>query len=117
MSEPFADWDAVVAFACSLPNVEMAPFYGALCPKVNGKAFVAPSRAPDSFCLYVAKAEKPMLLETDPDTFWVTGHFLTYPAVLARFGTPARERIELYVRRAWWDRATPAGRVLFGERP
>ena len=105
MSEPFADWDAVVAFACSLPNVEMAPFYGALCPKVNGKAFVAPSRAPDSFCLYVAKAEKPMLLETDPDTFWVTGHFLTYPAVLARFGTPARERIELYVRRAWWDRA------------
>lgn len=117
MTEPFSDWEAVVEFACTLPGVALAPFYGTPCPKVNGKPFVAPSRAPDSFCLYVAKAEKPLLLETDPDTFWVTGHFLNYPAVLARYGTASRERIELYIRRAWWDRAARPDRVAFGARP
>ncbi len=117
MTEPFADWDAVVAFACSLPGVEMAPYYGTLCPKVNGKPFVAPSRAEGSFCLYVAKAEKEMLLETDPETFWQTGHFQNYPAVLARYGAPSRARIELYLRRAWWDRATKQDRAAFGARP
>ena len=117
MTEPFACWKDVVDYALSLPATELAPFYGTPCPKVNGKAFVAPSRAADSFCLYVAKAEKPLLLETDPDTFWVTGHFLTYPAVLARYGTDARDRIERYIGRAWWDRAAAADRAKFGERP
>jgi hypothetical protein len=111
------DWDEAVAFACTLPGVEMDSYYGVQCPKVNGKAFLAPSRAENSFCLYVAKAEKPLLLETDPDTFWQTGHFLNYPAGLARFGTPARERIQLYITRAWWDRATKAQRAAFGDRP
>lgn len=41
---PINDWDQVVAFACSLPDVEMSPFYGTPCPKLNGKAFVSPGR-------------------------------------------------------------------------
>ena len=95
----------------------MAPYYGTPCPKINGKPFVAPSRAADSFCLYVSRTEKEMLLETDPETFWQTDHFRNYPAVLARYGTPARERVELYLRRAWWDRATKPQRAAFGARP
>lgn len=117
MTGPFESWDEIVAYALSLPGTELEPFYGTPCPKVNGKAFVAPSRAPDSFCLYVATGEKALLLESDPGTFWVTGHFLNYPAVLARYGTDARERIELYIRRAWWDRAAKAERAAFGARP
>ena len=117
MVEPFRNWDDVVAFACSLPGVEMGPYYGTPCPKVNGKPFVAPSRAADSFCLYVAKGEKDVLLDTDPDTFWVTGHFLNYPAVLTRYGTASRERIEQQLLRAWWDRATKPERAAFGGRP
>ena len=111
------DWDEAVAFACTLPGVEMASYYGTPCPKVNGKPLLAPSRAENSFCLYVARSEKEVLLETDPDTFWQTGHFMNYPAVLARFGTPASERIKLYIARAWWDRATRTQRSAFGERP
>jgi hypothetical protein len=117
MAERFADWEAVVGFASTLPGVERAPYYGTPCPKVNGKPFVAPSRAENSFCLYVAKSEKDVLLESDPETFWQTGHFLNYPAVLARYGTDAGARIALYLRRAWWDRATKDQRAEFGERP
>lgn len=113
------DWDEVVAFACALPDVAMESFYGTPCPKVNGKAFVSPGREPGSFCLFVPMGEKELLLETDPDTFWETPHYRNYPAVLARYGTLARERLELYLQRAWWDRAKKPQRAAAGmeERP
>lgn len=113
------DWDEVVAFACALPDVTMESFYGTPCPKVNGKAFVSPGREPGSFCLFVPMGEKELLLETDPDTFWETPHYRNYPAVLARYGTPARGRLELYLQRAWWDRAKKVQRAAAGmeERP
>jgi len=111
------DWDDVVAFACALPDVTMESFFRTLCPKVNGKAFVSPGREAGSFCLLVPIPEKEMLLETDPDTFWETPHYQNYPAVLVRYGTDARERIELYIQRAWWDRAKKPQRERFGPRP
>ena len=40
-----------------------------------------------------------VLLETDPETFWQTDHYRNYPAVLARFGTGAEDRIALYIQR------------------
>lgn len=106
-----------MAFACTLPDVEMAPFYGTPCPKVNGKAFVAPGRERGSFCLLVGMDEKELLIETDPATFWETDHYRNYPAVLVRYGTAADERIRTYIARAWWDRAKKAQRAAFGDRP
>ncbi|RJF85835.1 MmcQ/YjbR family DNA-binding protein [Sphingomonas cavernae] len=111
------DWDEVVAVACALPDVEMASFYGALCPKVNGKAFVSPGREQGSFCLLVSMDEKLLLMETDPATFWETDHYRNYPAILVRFGTDAHERIRTYIQRAWWDRAKKVQRQAFGDRP
>lgn len=111
------DWDEVVAFACALPDVEMAPFFGTPCPKVNGKAFVSPGREKGSFCLLVGMDEKLLLMETDPETFWETDHYRNYPAVLVRYGTSAGERIRIYIERAWWDRAKKPQRAAFGERP
>lgn len=112
------DWNAVVAFACALPDVEMVPFYGTPCPKVNGKAFVAPGREKGSFCLLVRMDEKELLMETDPATFWETAHYRDYPAVLVRYGTAADERIRTYIERAWWDRASSKQRAeRGGERP
>ena len=111
------DWEEAVAFACALPGVEMAPWWGTPCPKVNGKGFMSPGREPGSFALMVTWPEKHMLLETEPETFWQTDHYRNYPMLLVRYGTPSRERIELYIRRAWWDRLKKAQRAAAGERP
>lgn len=113
------DWDEAIAFACALPEVAMERFYGTPCPKLNGKALISPGHEKGSFCLMVTKPEKEMLIETDPDTFWETPHYHGYPAVLVRYGTPARERIGLYIERRWWDLAKPAQRKAAGmdERP
>lgn len=111
------DWDAVVAFACALPHVSMAPYYGVPCPKVNGKAFVSPGREAGSFHVATPHEEKAVLLDTDPDTFWQTAHYEGWPGVLVRYGAADEERIRNVIRRAWWDRATKAQRQAFGPRP
>jgi hypothetical protein len=113
------DWDDAVAYACALPEVEMASFYGTPCPKLNGKAILSPGHERGSFCLMVPKAEKEILLETDPESFWETDHYRGYPAILVRYGTGARERIALYIQRRWWDLARKPQRIAAGmaERP
>lgn len=110
-------WEEACAYALSLPDVEMASWWGNPCPKVNGKGFMSPGREPGSFALAVTQPEKEILFETDPDTFWQTDHYRNYPMLLVRYGTDARDRVELYIQRAWWDRAKPAQRKAHGDRP
>lgn len=111
------DWDAVVAFACALPGVEMASFYGAMCPKVRGKAFVSPGREPGSFHVMSPHEEKAVLIETDADAFWQTAHYANWPGLLVRYGAADAKRVEAVIVRAWWDRASKAQRAAYGERP
>ena len=117
MSAPFRSWDEVAAFAMTLPEAEMGTSYGRPAVKLRGKGFVYPGREPDSFAIPVPLPEKEILIDTDPDTFWETDHYRGWPAVLVRYGSPARERIEALIARAWWDRAGKAQRSAFGERP
>lgn len=112
------DWEDAVACACALPDVLMERWWGTMCPKINGKGFMSPGREAGSFALMVTKPEKLLLFETDPGTFWETDHYRNYPMLLVRYGN-ARERVELYIQRAWWDRAKKAQRLASGmvERP
>lgn len=110
------DWDDVVAYALTLPGTALESYYGTPCPKLNKKALAAPGREKGSFCLMVQMGEKELLLETDPDTFWQTPHYDGWPSVLVRYGR-ARDRVETYLQRGWWDRASKEQRAAFGERP
>jgi hypothetical protein len=109
-TKPFETWAEVAAFALSLPDTELSTSYGKPAVRVRDKAFIFPGREQDSFAVM-----SPM--ETEPETFWETPHYSGYPAVLVRFDSPSRERIELVIQRAWWDRASKAQRTEFGPRP
>jgi hypothetical protein len=111
------DWSEVAAFSLALPDTELSTSYGKPAVKVRGKAFVYPGREPGSFAAATPLGEKELLMETDPDTFWETPHYRGWPAVLIRYGSADRERIEMVVARAWWDRASKAQREAFGPRP
>lgn len=104
-------------FALTLPGTEPSTSYGAPAVRVRGKAFLYPGREKGSFAVSSPLEEKEVLVETDPDTFWETDHYRGWPAVLVRFGSPDRERIEAVIRRAWWDRLTKAQQKDFGPRP
>lgn len=111
------DWAAVVA-GLALPGVELGSSYGQPALRFR-KGTLAGTTAPDpgSFVLHVSLAEKEVLLETDPATFWQTDHYRDWPAILVRYGTDAGNRIALLLERAWWDRATVRQRRDRGERP
>ena len=111
------DWDEAAAFALSLPDTELSTSYGKPAVKVRGKAFLYPGREKGSFAVASPLGEKEMLMETDPETFWESDHYRGWPAVLVRYGSADRERIETVIARAWWDRAPKALRADFGPRP
>lgn len=115
--QPFTNWDEVAAFALGLPDTELSTSYGRPAVKVRSKAFVYPGRETGSFAVASPLPEKELLMETDPDTFWETDHYRGWPAVLVRFGSPDRERIEMVILRAWWDRTSSMQRKAYGERP
>ena len=115
--QPFGTWAEVADFALSLPETELSTSYGKPAVKLRGKAFLYPGREAGSFAIASPLDEKEMLMTTDPATFWETQHYSGWPAVLVRFGRPERERIELVIRRAWWDRASKSQRMAFGPRP
>lgn len=112
------DWDAVVAAGLKLPGVETGTTYGKPSLKLRGRMLAA-TTAPDprSFVLHAPVEEKEILIATDPETFWETDHYHGWSAVLVRYGTPATERIELLLARAWWDRASARQRREHGDRP
>ena len=111
------DWEEARDFALSLPGTELSTSYGKPTVKVNGKAFLYPGREPGSFAVASPLPEKELLMETDPDTFWESAHYRGWPAVLVRFGSPAGERVEAIITRAWWDRLKKHQRAAAGERP
>ena len=119
MSAPksFDSWDSVMAFALTLPGTEESTSYGRPAVRVRGKAFVYPGREQGSFAIASPMVEKELLMETDPGIFWETPHCSGYPAVLVRFGSKDRERIEMVIRRAWWDRLSKAQQKDVGDRP
>ena len=116
-ARPFGTWAEVAAFALSLPDTVASTSYGKPAIKIQGKAFLFPSREPDSFGVMSPLGEKELLMETEPDTFWETPHYSGYPAVLVRYDSPSRQRIEMVIERAWWDRASKLQRTGFGQRP
>ena len=116
-ADSFDSWDSVMAFALTLPGTEQSTSWGAPTVRVRGKAFVYPGREQGSFAVASPIDEKELLMETDPSAFWETDHYRGWPAVLVRFGSADRERIETVIRRAWWDRLSKTQQKDFGARP
>lgn len=116
-TEPFDGWDSVMAFALKLPGAEPSTSYGAPTVRIRGKPIVYPGRESGSFAIASPLVEKELPIETDPETFWETDHYRGWPAVLVRYGSADRERIETVIGRAWWDRTSKSQRSEFGPRP
>lgn len=104
------DWDGVVAHALALPDTELSTSYGKPAVKIvsNGRAFLHPSREPDSFVLAIDIDTKEMLMETDPDSFWQTPHYQGWPGLLVRYDSADHERVLAMIERSRdWTAARP----------
>ena len=77
-------YEAVKAAALALPEVEESTSYGTPALKVRGKLMV---RLREDFETIVVRAtweDRERLMAVDPETYYVTDHYLKHPWVLAR---------------------------------
>lgn len=104
-------YDAVRAFAFTLPGVEDGTAYGRPCLKAHGKFLTRLKEDGDTLvCPGVAFDEREMLMEAEPETFYLTDHYRNYPYVLVRLSHVYPGTVERLIERHW--RATAPKKVL-----
>lgn len=83
-----ADWPALKALALSLdlPQVTLAHPWGHECLKAHGKMWCWWSPYEDAAVFRASKDEREMLMEADPETFFLHPHYAAHDLVLVRAG-------------------------------
>ncbi len=95
------NWDDAVAHALAQEGAELSTSYRQPAVKVNGHFVLGVGHEPDtSFVLRLELGPVEMLMETHPDTFWQTPHYVGWPAVLVRYDGPAEETVRNMIERA-----------------
>ena len=86
--EPPLDWERLRALALGLglPGVEETTSWGQPTLKAHGKLWVWWSPHEDAPVFKVPFEEREILIEADPERFFVTDHYRGHPLVLMRPG-------------------------------
>jgi hypothetical protein len=86
----FAD---VCRLALKLPDVEQSLSYGRPALKVQGKIFVGFREELDSIALRMSFDRREALMAEDPETFYITDHYLKYQWILVRLANVRRDAL------------------------
>jgi hypothetical protein len=99
------DFDAVLAAAKSLPDVEVTTSWGAPALKVRGKMFVCQainkSAEPNTLAVRMDFAQRDALIEEDPATYYLKEHYVDYPCVLVRLSRVRPDALRDLVQTAY----------------
>jgi hypothetical protein len=92
--QPF---DVVRAIATTIPGVEEAVSWGAQSLKVNGRLLACmamnKSAEPGSLVVCVDMDQRDEMIAADPDTYYVTDHYVNYRAILVRLDRIHRDAL------------------------
>lgn len=79
-----ATWRDVCDLAAGLPEVEETTTYRKPALKVRGKVFAWMSPHADALVLRVDPGERPLMVASQPDVYYVIPHYEGHPMVLVR---------------------------------
>ena len=104
-------YDDVRAFALALPGVAEGTSHGHASLKAHGKFLTRVWDDGDTLVVPgVTLDEREMLIEAEPETFYVTDHYKNYPYVLVRLSRVEAGTVERFLERRW--RATAPKKLL-----
>ncbi len=111
-AERQVDWERLKRFALALglPGVAEATSWGQPCLKAHGKLWVWWSPHEDAPVFKVPQDERDMLVEADPQTFFVTDHYRRHALILVRPEALDLDWVRMNLLRVW--RAQAPKRVL-----
>lgn len=88
--------------ALALPGVEEGTSYGTPAFKVNKKAFIRLHQDGKSLVIiHISFDEREMLMERDPEAFYITDHYRGWPAMLVGLAHVQADALQPLVERSW----------------
>lgn len=95
-------YDRFLRIALSLPGAEASTSYGTPSVKVRGK-FLSRWRteAEGAVAIRCDFLDRQILLQAQPEVYFLTDHYRDYPAVLMRVDKASREAMTDALERAW----------------
>lgn len=94
-------WERARQLAMSLPGAEDGTSYGTPACKVKGKLFLRFHQDGESLVVRVECEERDSLLRADPETFFITDHYLNHPWILVRLATVREDQLSELLKQAW----------------
>jgi hypothetical protein len=95
-------YDDVRRMALAWPGVEDGTSYGTPALKVKGKFLARLREDGDSLVIKdIDVDERGMLMEAEPDVFYVTDHYKGWPMVLVRLSKAHPRKVEALLFRSW----------------
>ncbi|MGD0942535.1 MAG: MmcQ/YjbR family DNA-binding protein, partial [Terracidiphilus sp.] len=93
-------FEQVRKIALALPNVEESTSYGTAAFKTNGKLLARLKEDGDSLVLGTTFEERDEMISADPETYYITDHYLKYPWILVRLSRVSPETLRDLLNRA-----------------
>ena len=98
-------FDAVRRMAVALPEVEEGTIHGSPSFKLRGKllacAAIHKSAEPDTLAVRIPFDLRAELMESDPDSYYLTDHYVNYPVVLVRLSRIDVEGLRELLGASW----------------
>ena|ERR1022692_1920672 len=114
-------FEEVRRIALSLQNTEEGTSYGTPAFKVGGKLIARLREDEDSLVVGTTFEEREEMMAADPETYYITDHYLKYPWVLVRLSRVQSDALRDLLGRAWrlasLANGRASGRRRAGRRP
>jgi hypothetical protein len=110
-------FETVRQLALALPEVEEGTSYGTPAFKVKGKAIARLREDVDSLVVKIDFLKRDILMNAEPETFYITEHYRNYPAMLVRLSSVRREVLRDLLEQAWRLEAPQRLVKAYDEKP
>ncbi len=94
-------FEQVRLVALALPKAEDGTSYGTPAFKVGGKLFARLHQDGESLVVKIDPGERTMRMKVDPETFYITDHYLNYPWILVRISIVDPGDLRELLEEAW----------------
>jgi hypothetical protein len=101
MKRPQVTFDLIRELALQLPGVEEGTSYGTAALRVKGKFLARLKEDGESVVFRVSFDERELLMQTKPEVFYITDHYLGYPAVLLRLSAASKKEAADIIEMSW----------------
>ena len=100
-------YETVRELGRELPGVEESTSYGTSALKVKKKLMVRLKEDGTTIVLLVGFDQRDILMQVDPETFYITDHYRGYPSVLAKLPRLKRRQLRDLLMMAYRFVTTP----------